>query len=116
MVAERGLHIGVKRFNFINNPKNHVCQSLFPKHSFTEYQTDKTFTLIKPMCNLIKDQYVYTNKVDNGNNDWMCTKDPKQNNLQIKYHVVFLGFTASIQLCNIRGKQQGAHQKFYCIS
>ena len=31
-----------------------------------------------------KDQYIYTNKVNNGNKDWTCTKYHKQTNMQIR--------------------------------
>ena len=36
-------------------------------------------------------------------------------NMQIRNHVDFLGFIASTQLHNTRGKQQGACRKIYCL-
>ena len=47
---------------------------------------------------------IYTNKVDNGNNDWICKYEYANKKSD------FLNFLALLHLHDMRGKQQGKHQ------
>ena len=62
------------------------------------------------MCILTMDEYIYTNKMDNRNNDWIYTKDHKRTNMQIRNPADFLDFLALLHLHDMRGKQQGKRQ------
>ena len=80
-----------------------INQSLFPKHSFTEYQTQTQLLLSSNQCVILSRINTFTPI------KWIMEImiECVQKILNKKLRNI-LYFTSSTQLCNIRGKQQGA--------